>query len=70
MVFQTVREGKSYMWNLPNRLGRKRHNVNGHQTVDFSVTYRNNVNVGTATLILHGKGAYKGQKIVTFNIAR
>lgn len=37
---------------------------------DFSVTYRNNVNVGTATLILHGKGAYKGQKIVTFNIAR
>lgn len=36
--------------------------------VDFTVTYRNNVNVGTATIILHGKGLYKGQKIITFNI--
>jgi hypothetical protein len=37
---------------------------------DFSVTYKNNVNVGTAELTLHGKGAYKGQFTVTFNIAR
>jgi hypothetical protein len=37
---------------------------------DFSVTYKNNVKVGTADVILHGKGAYKGQKTVTFNIAR
>jgi hypothetical protein len=37
---------------------------------DFSVTYKNNVNVGTADLILHGKGKYKGQKKVTFAIAR
>ena len=37
---------------------------------DFSVTYKNNVNVGTAELTLHGKGAYRGQKTVTFNIAR
>jgi hypothetical protein len=35
---------------------------------DYSVTYRNNRKVGTAEAILHGKGAYKGQKIVTFNI--
>jgi hypothetical protein len=37
---------------------------------DFSVTYKNNVKVGTAELTIHGKGAYKGQKTVTFNIAR
>jgi hypothetical protein len=37
---------------------------------DFSVTYKNNVDVGTADLTLHGKGAYKGQKTITFNIAR
>ncbi|MDR1414375.1 MAG: DUF6261 family protein [Odoribacteraceae bacterium] len=37
---------------------------------DFFVTYKNNVDVGTADLTLHGKGVYKGQKTVTFNIAR
>jgi hypothetical protein len=37
--------------------------------VDFTLTYKNNINVGTATLILHGKGAYKGQKEITFNIS-
>jgi hypothetical protein len=37
---------------------------------DFSITYKNNLNVGMAELILHGKGAYKGQKMATFNIAR
>lgn len=37
---------------------------------DFDVSYKNNVNVGTANLIVRGKGAYKGQKITAFNIAR
>jgi hypothetical protein len=37
---------------------------------DFTVTYKNNVDVGTADLILHGTGEYKGKKTVTFNIAR
>jgi hypothetical protein len=37
---------------------------------DFSVTYKNNVKVGTAYLTLHGKAGYKGQKTVTFSIAR
>jgi hypothetical protein len=37
---------------------------------DFSLTYKNNVEVGTADVTLHGKGAYKGQKTATFNIAR
>jgi hypothetical protein len=37
---------------------------------DFSVTYKNNVKVGMAELTIHGKGDYKGQKSVAFNIAR
>ncbi|MDR3235659.1 MAG: DUF6261 family protein [Prevotellaceae bacterium] len=37
---------------------------------DFDVTYKNNTDVGTADLTIHGKGAYKGQKLTTFNIAR
>jgi hypothetical protein len=37
---------------------------------DFTVTYRSNTNVGTAEIIIHGKGAYKGQKVVTFSIAK
>jgi hypothetical protein len=36
---------------------------------DFTVTYKNNTEVGTAEVILHGKGGYKGKKVVTFNIA-
>ncbi|MDR1225018.1 MAG: DUF6261 family protein [Tannerella sp.] len=35
---------------------------------DFTVTYRNNINPGTADLILHGKGACKGHKKITFTI--
>jgi hypothetical protein len=37
---------------------------------DFTVTYKNNVEVGMAKVTLHGIGAYKGQVTVTFNIAR
>jgi uncharacterized linocin/CFP29 family protein len=37
---------------------------------DYNVSYKNNVNVGNATCIIHGKGAYKGRKMVTFIIAR
>jgi hypothetical protein len=35
---------------------------------DFTVTYKNNTKVGTAEVILHGKGGYKGTKVVTFSI--
>jgi hypothetical protein len=35
---------------------------------DFFVTYKNNVDVGMADLVIHGKGTYKGQKKITFNI--
>ncbi|MDR1170094.1 MAG: DUF6261 family protein [Prevotellaceae bacterium] len=37
---------------------------------DFSVSYKNNVETGTANVILHGKGEYKGKKTVSFNIIR
>jgi hypothetical protein len=37
---------------------------------DFSVTYKNNVEVGMAHLVIHGTGDYKGKVDVTFNIAR
>jgi hypothetical protein len=37
---------------------------------DFSVTYRNNVNVGEAKVIIHGKGKYTGSHETTFYIAR
>jgi hypothetical protein len=39
-------------------------------SVDFTLTYRDNVKPGTATIIAHGKGAYRGTKAVTFNIAQ
>jgi hypothetical protein len=37
---------------------------------DFYVTYRNNVEVGTAELVIHGKGLYRGAIKTTFNISR
>jgi hypothetical protein len=38
-------------------------------TEDFTVAYRNNVNPGTATLIITGIGKYKGEVVTTFNIS-
>jgi hypothetical protein len=35
---------------------------------DFTVTYKDNTEAGTATVIIHGKGAYKGQKVGMFTI--
>jgi hypothetical protein len=37
-------------------------------SVDFTVAYQNNVNPGTATLIITGMGKYAGEIITTFNI--
>jgi hypothetical protein len=37
---------------------------------DYYVTYRNNIKPGTAILSIHGKGAYRGQREVTFNIIK
>jgi hypothetical protein len=35
---------------------------------DYTTTYRRNNKLGNAELIVHGKGGYKGQKMVTFSI--
>jgi hypothetical protein len=37
-------------------------------TIDFYVTYRNNIKVGEAKLIIHGKGKYTGKYSSTFHI--
>lgn len=37
---------------------------------DYNVTYKHNINVGNAECTIHGKGAYKGRKTVTFSIER
>jgi hypothetical protein len=39
-------------------------------TKDFTVAYENNVNVGTATLHIHGIGKYAGTRTTTFNIIK
>jgi hypothetical protein len=39
-------------------------------TEDFSVSYKNNVQQGTATLIIQGIGKYTGQIVTTFNIQK
>ncbi|MDR1330939.1 MAG: DUF6261 family protein [Tannerella sp.] len=51
-----------------------RYREEGHPDVelifarDYAVTYRNNVRPGMADLVLHGRGAYRGRKTVTFTI--
>jgi hypothetical protein len=38
-------------------------------SVDFTVTYRNNTDVGEAKVIVHGKGKYSGSYMSTFHIS-
>ena len=35
---------------------------------DYSLTYQNNINEGTATVLVRGMGIYKGEKKLTFSI--
>ena len=37
---------------------------------DFTVSYKNNLRPGTATLVIQGIGHYKGELVTTFNIVR
>jgi hypothetical protein len=37
-------------------------------TVDYELSYSNNCKPGTATVFIHGKGAYKNVKAISFNI--
>jgi hypothetical protein len=39
-------------------------------TVDYELSYHDNNGPGTASVILHGKGAWKGKKTISFNIIR
>ena len=39
-------------------------------TNDYSVTYKNNINVGTATAIIKGKGNYTGTANISFEIKK
>ncbi len=39
-----------------------------NQNIDYEVVYENNVNVGTATVTVRGKGNYTGEAVVTFEI--
>ena len=38
--------------------------------ISFKVQYKNNVNAGTAVMIITGKGQYKGKIVNTFNIGK
>ena len=40
------------------------------RAIDYTVSYKNNTNVGTATLVVTGKGNYKGTKEATFKITQ
>ena len=48
----------------------KQGNVLLTKNVDYTVTYKNNVNVGTATITITGKGNYTGKVNKTFQITR
>jgi hypothetical protein len=54
----------------PNRNGsKKRTSVHVRFSEDFTVSYKNNVAPGTATLTISGIGKYTGEIITTFKIA-
>ena len=40
------------------------------ENVDYKLTYKNNKNIGTATIVVEGIGNYKGTKNLTFNIEK
>jgi hypothetical protein len=39
-------------------------------TKDYEVSYKNNISVGEATIVIHGKGKYTGQHATTFYIVQ
>ena len=44
--------------------------LGGKTISDYSVTYNDNVNVGTASVTIRAMGEYRGRKIVTFTIEK
>lgn len=43
---------------------------NLYEGVHYTVSYQDNINAGTATVIITGKGSYSGQETATFEIQR
>ena len=41
---------------------------NVFKDIDYTLTYKNNINVGTATVIIKGKGTYSGSLKLNFKI--
>jgi hypothetical protein len=39
-------------------------------TVDYELSYHDNNRPGTASVTIHGKGAWKGKKVISFNIIK
>jgi hypothetical protein len=39
-------------------------------SVDYELSYRDNNRPGTASVFVHGKGAYKGKRLMTFTVAK
>lgn len=40
------------------------------KNVDYTLTYKNNINPGTASIVITGTGSYSGSKTVTFKITQ
>ncbi|MBR0380967.1 MAG: CHAP domain-containing protein [Eubacterium sp.] len=60
-----VYNGKSRKPGVTVKLGK----LTLKQGTDYTVTYKNNTNAGTATVTVTGKGNYMGSKTATFTIA-
>ena len=54
--------------NINKKVDIKHDGVNLIEGQDYKLTYKNNKNVGTATIIVEGIGNYKGKKEITFKI--
>lgn len=64
MASSKIYTGKSIKPSLTVKDGSKKLKVNK----DYTVSYKNNKNIGTATVIVTGKGDYSGTKKLTFKI--
>lgn len=59
-----VYSGKKHQPNVSVQIGKKRLKKNS----DYSVRYQNNINIGTASVVISGIGKYTGRITKTFNI--
>lgn len=62
----TLYTGKAITRNVKIKIG----DIELRNNKDYKVQYQNNVNAGTAVMIITGKGQYKGKIVSTFNIGK